>query len=103
MRDGRPLLERYYDGASVAQPFPVFSITKSVVSALAGIAIADGKLELRQPLGELLDIPAGADPRVRKITLEQLLTMSAGWDDGKVGGPNVVRSILLRPLAWASW
>ena len=26
--------------------------------------------------------------------------MSAGWDDGKVGGPNVVRNILLRPLAW---
>jgi CubicO group peptidase (beta-lactamase class C family) len=100
MRDGRPLLERYYDGASASQPFPVFSITKSVVSALAGIAIADGKLELQQPLGELLDIPAGADPRVRKITLEQLLTMSAGWDDGKVGGPNVVRNILLRPLAW---
>ena len=80
MRDGKPLLERYYDGASAAQPFPVCSITKSVVSALVGVAIADGKIaSLQQPLGELLDVPPSADPRVRRITLEQLLTMSAGW------------------------
>jgi CubicO group peptidase (beta-lactamase class C family) len=100
MRDGRPLLERYYDGASAAQPFPVFSITKSVVSALVGIAIAEGKLEgVMQPLGELLAVPADADPRVRKITLEQMLTMSTGWDDRKVGGPNVVANLLRRPLS----
>ncbi len=100
MRDGKPLLERYYDGASAAQPFPVFSITKSVVSALVGVAIADGKIaSLQQPLGELLDVPPSADPRVRRITLEQLLTMSAGWDDEPVGGPDVVRNLLSRPLA----
>ena len=107
MRDGRPLLERYYSPATAAQPFPTFSITKSVVSALVGVAIADGKIEsVQQPLGELLDVPAGVDPRVRRITLEQLLTMTAGWDDQPVGGPDVVGNLLRRPLArepGASW
>ena len=102
MQDGRPLLERYYHGATAAQPFQTHSVTKSVVSLLVGIAIAEGKLPgLDAKLTELLAVPANADPRVRGITLRQLLTMTAGWPDGQVRGRNVVRALLTRPLARA--
>src|SRR5438874_12665447 len=42
-RHGRLVVERY-DGVQAADRVPVFSITKTVVSALVGITIADGRL-----------------------------------------------------------
>jgi CubicO group peptidase (beta-lactamase class C family) len=102
MQDGRPLLERYYHNATAGQPFQTHSVTKSVVSLLVGIAIAEGKLPgLDAKVSEFLTIPRKADPRVRAITLRQLLTMTAGWRDQQVRGGNVVRAILVRPLARA--
>jgi CubicO group peptidase (beta-lactamase class C family) len=66
-------------------------VTKSVVSALVGIALGEGKLKgLDQPVGELLarHLPPDADPRVARVTLEQLLTMTSGLagDDPSLGG-----------------
>jgi CubicO group peptidase (beta-lactamase class C family) len=46
----------------------VFSITKSVTSALVGIAIADGTLALDERL-----------PWRREVTVRQLLSMTAGY------------------------
>jgi CubicO group peptidase (beta-lactamase class C family) len=43
-RHGRLVLEQYFGGADSATRFDVRSVTKSVVSALVGIAIAQGKL-----------------------------------------------------------
>lgn len=61
----------------------VFSVTKSVISALVGAALADGSLRgLDQTLPELL--PAYAPtmgPDAAATTLEQLLTMTAGYPD----------------------
>jgi CubicO group peptidase (beta-lactamase class C family) len=102
MQDGRPLLERYYHGATAAQPFQTHSVTKSVVSLLVGIAIAEGRLPgLDGKLTQLLAVPRGADPRVRRITLRHLLTMTAGWPDRPIRGRNVVRALLMRRLARA--
>jgi CubicO group peptidase (beta-lactamase class C family) len=102
MQDGRPLLERYYHGATAAQPFQTHSVTKSVVSLLVGIAIAEGRLPgLDAKLTQLLTVPRNVDPRVRRITLRHLLTMTAGWPDRQVRGRNVVRALLARPLARA--
>ena len=102
MREGEPLLERYYGGASAAEPFETHSITKSVLSLLVGVAIAEGDLPgVDARVGDLLDVPRNADPRVRDITLRQLLTMTAGWDDEPVRGPDVVAALLERPLARA--
>jgi CubicO group peptidase (beta-lactamase class C family) len=56
-------------------------VTKSVTSALVGIALGEHILDgLDQPSGPLLarHLPPKADPRLRKATLEQLLTMTAG-------------------------
>ena len=67
-RHGKIVQEHYYGGVRPTDRLPVFSITKSVTSALVGIAVADGKLKL----GERL-------PWRRQITLRQLLSMTAGY------------------------
>src|SRR5690349_21411313 len=47
--------ERYYHGARAEQPANIKSASKSVISALVGIAIARGELrDVEQTLGELL-------------------------------------------------
>jgi CubicO group peptidase (beta-lactamase class C family) len=81
VRHGRLVVERYYHGATPASYFNVFSVTKSVTSALVGIALGDRELAgLDQPAGRLLarHLPPRPDPRIRAITLEHLLTMTAG-------------------------
>lgn len=63
----------------------VFSVTKSVVSILVGIAIGEGRLELDDTLPELLpEYASRMNARARTVTLRQLLTMTAGVDAGDV-------------------
>jgi CubicO group peptidase (beta-lactamase class C family) len=75
----RPIFERYYHG-SAATTGNVFSVTKSVMSMLIGIALDEGQLNgIDQTLVELLpDDAATMPPPVRSVTLRQILTMTAG-------------------------
>ncbi len=77
--DGRPVLERYYR-SSAATTGNVFSVTKSVMSMLIGIALDERRLRgVEQTLAELLPAYAAAmPPEVKAITLRQVLTMTAG-------------------------
>jgi CubicO group peptidase (beta-lactamase class C family) len=60
----------------------VWSVTKSVLSIVVGIAVDEGRLRLDQPLDELLpDFRPRMSDEVAAITLEQLLTMSAGFQE----------------------
>ena len=91
VRHGYLVYERYWQGMTASDGNDVQSVTKSVVSALVGIALGDGKLKsLNQPVGELLarHLPPDADPRLAQVTLEQLLTMTSGLagDDPSLGG-----------------
>jgi CubicO group peptidase (beta-lactamase class C family) len=78
--DGRPVVTRYYRDSGPSDTANVYSVTKSVVSTLVGIALSEGRLHgLDQTLSQLL--PAFASvmkPDVATITLRQLLTMTAG-------------------------
>ena len=67
-RHGRLVEEHYFGGTRASDRLPVFSITKSVTSALVGIAVADGELKLDEHL-----------PWRRQITLRELLSMTAGY------------------------
>ncbi|MDQ3512276.1 MAG: serine hydrolase, partial [Chloroflexota bacterium] len=54
-RGGSLVYERYYGGQEADEPINVRSVTKSVVSTLIGIALADGDLEsLDQTIGDLI-------------------------------------------------
>jgi CubicO group peptidase (beta-lactamase class C family) len=99
--------ERYFNGARAEQPANLKSASKSVISALVGIALERGKLrDVRQPLSELLPADTrGLDSTRRAITVEDLLTMRAGLQSTSfdqygafVSSRNWVRHALTRPV-----
>lgn len=99
--------ERYFRGATATTPANIKSASKSVISALVGIALHEGRLRgLDQPLAELLPTETrGLDAAKRAITLEDLLTMRAGLQSTSFGvygswvsSRNWVRDALRRPM-----
>ena len=105
---GVELAAQGYHGFTPDSPTNIKSASKSVVSALAGIAIGRGLLESAdQPIAPLLrsDLPASTDPRLARVTLGNLLSMQAGLErqSGQnygrwVSSPNWVRSALAAPF-----
>ena len=83
MHHGRVVAERYADGVGPETPLPGWSMTKSVLNALVGVAVGQGKLELNAPV-PLRAWRAPDDPR-RRITVSDLLRMSSGleFDEGQ--------------------
>ena len=86
--DGESVAERVYDGPSLETPVNIKSASKSVLSALVGIAIANGDIPgVETSATEILGaVPDDADPQVADITVEDLLTMRAGL--GSTSGRN---------------
>jgi len=83
VRHGQILFERYGPGYSPDMSHALHSVTKSVTSMLAGIAVDQGAIKgVDVPIAELLPgyTSANPDPRRDQITLEHLLTMSSGID-----------------------
>ncbi|MET0329560.1 MAG: serine hydrolase, partial [Luteimonas sp.] len=81
-RDGAVLAERGYHGASTTRPANIKSASKTVVSALVGIAIERGLLDgVDQPVAPLLAdrLPRDPDPRLAQVTIGHLLSMQAGF------------------------
>ena len=78
---GNCILHEYYAYNSPDVQWPMYSVTKSVLSILVGIAIDKGLLRLDQKLTELVaEATEGTiDPRAADITLRDLLTMSSGF------------------------
>ncbi len=107
-RRGALVLERYFNGARATGRTNIKSAAKSVISALTGIAIERRLLPgVDAPIAPYFPelARAGADPRKRKITIEDLLTMRSGLQSTSgrnygawVRSPNWVRYILERPL-----
>ena len=77
----RTLVEKYYDGSTADSVWDVESVTKSIVSSLVGIAIAEGKISsVDATLAELLpDRAAGMSRSAARTTLRRLLSMSGGF------------------------
>ncbi|WP_083671975.1 serine hydrolase domain-containing protein [Sphingomonas montana] len=109
MRDGMTLAEhRFNGGPPLDRPVNIKSASKSVISALVGIAIARGVLRgVDQPVLSVLrsDAPADPDPRLARLTVGNLLSMQAGLErtSGEnygrwVSSPNWVRFALSRPF-----
>lgn len=89
VRNGCLVLETYRAPYARDRKHYLNSATKSVLSALVGIAIHEGKLrENDAALSYLPDYPpADRDPRKMKITVKYLLTMSSGisWPQTATG------------------
>lgn len=106
-RRGELLVERYFNGRRPAALANIKSASKSVISALVGVAIAKGAIpSVRQPIAAYFpDIPPGPDSPKRAITVEDLLTMRSGLETTSnrnygawVQSGNWVRHALSKPL-----
>ncbi len=91
-KDGHLILARGYgyadkESKTPVQPdmlFRIASITKPITSATVLRLVEQGKLHLDDRFSEILrpefPLPKKADPRLRKITLRNLLQHTGGWD-----------------------
>ncbi|MCC6801222.1 MAG: serine hydrolase [Anaerolineae bacterium] len=110
VRNGVLLREDYKRGAGPDDLRNVKSVTKSVLSALVGVALDTGDWpDIHEPIGSFFagHFASIADRAKRAITLEDLLTMRSGLEWNEWGGttlqmtvsPDWVRFVLERPLA----
>jgi CubicO group peptidase (beta-lactamase class C family) len=109
IRHGRIVHEKYYRGNNPDSLVVVYSVTKSVISALTGIAIREGFLyNVEQKLTDIFPdyFNDNSDPRKREITLKHLLTMTAGLEvadetsDTWAKSPDCCKYVIDRPLVY---
>jgi CubicO group peptidase (beta-lactamase class C family) len=106
-RRGELVLERYYNGARAARPANIKSASKSIISALVGVAI-DRRLiaGVDTPIATYFpELKKDRDPAKQRITIEDLLTMRSGLESTSnrnygawVQSRNWVQHALNRPL-----
>ena len=104
---GNLVLERYFNGARATQLANIKSASKSVISALVGIAISKGHIRSvdEKAAAYFPELAADNDAMKRGISIEDLLTMRSGLasTSGRgygawVQSKNWVRYVLQRPL-----
>jgi CubicO group peptidase (beta-lactamase class C family) len=108
-RGSETLVERYFNGASPSEPANIKSVSKSIVSALVGIAIERRYISgVNQEIGEYFEMPSDGDARKAAITVEDLLTMRSGLETTSnrnygawVLSPNWVEFALRQPFEHA--
>lgn len=108
-RNGHIVLEAYNKDTAADTTQNVLSVTKSVTSALVGIALNEGKLKsVDTSIGSYFpEVEADGDPRKQQITVKSLLTMTSGiaWsNDNEVSSKEMIASpdwtnyVLTRPM-----
>jgi len=89
IRGGDLVMEQYYGGREAEDAIEIYSVTKSFISTLIGIAIDQGLIQgVDVPIlsffpGQEVKRP---DPAKERLTLEQVLTMSTGlvWSENDI-------------------
>lgn len=104
VRNGYIVTEKYYSPYEQDTLHGIYSVTKSVVSALIGIAIHEGYINsVDDPVLNYFPERNFENDNAlkRSITVEHLLTMSAGleWDwDEMISTPDSVQYVLDQPM-----
>jgi CubicO group peptidase (beta-lactamase class C family) len=105
---GRLVLERYFNGHGPGDLANVKSVSKSILSALVGIAIQQGYIRrVDAEIGGYFaaELASEPEPEKSKITVENLLTMQAGLRSTSndnyrewISADNWVEAALAQPL-----
>jgi CubicO group peptidase (beta-lactamase class C family) len=100
VKNGSLIGERYFNGQRWLDARPTASVTKSIISALAGICLRENILtSLDQKMMEFfleIDWPS-LDPRKSQITIRQILQMRSGYPWEEFSGD---LSILISRSNW---
>lgn len=105
VRRGKIAWERYYQGAGSRDRHHLFSVTKSVLSSLVGIALQEGLLKSAdQPVLDYFPEihPDPADP-LRLLTLRHLLAMASGLLWPRKGWREIMVDRLRRSPDWVQF
>jgi CubicO group peptidase (beta-lactamase class C family) len=78
IRDDAVLYERYFNGDTRSSIQTSFSVAKSYLSALVGIASDEGLLNIDDPITEHIPELLDRDRRFSRITIEDLISMASG-------------------------
>lgn len=92
LKDGRVVREIYRNGGAADDRFIAFSMSKSVISMLFGIALADGSIgSIEDPVIKYLPDLRGT--AYDSVTLKHLLTMRTGtsWNEDYAPGSELDR------------
>ncbi len=107
MHNGQIVSASYFAGTTANDLKHVRSVTKSVVALLVGIAIEEGHMRLNDTIGDHLTGVASLNDKAG-ITVEQLLTMTGGFQWSEIGGnefgiwinaQNQLQYVLDKPLS----
>jgi CubicO group peptidase (beta-lactamase class C family) len=106
-RHGRLVLEEYFHGHGRDMPHDTRSAAKSWTAVLLGAAMQSGiPIRLDTPVYETMQSPLSSDldPRKRAMTLEHLITMTAGFfcDDNNPDAPGN-EDVMQEQTAEADW
>ena len=77
-RDGKVVYEKYAAGFDPMKRHISYSVSKSIGSALVGVAVADGLLKLEDSVCKYVPAPTGADPTYCDTTIDHLVRMTSG-------------------------
>src|SRR5262249_40127982 len=83
IRNGKLLIEEYFNGANRSTLHDTRSVGKSFASTMMGMAWGDGYIKSEnQPLKDFYDLKkfANHSPKKESVSIKSLLTMSSGFD-----------------------
>jgi CubicO group peptidase (beta-lactamase class C family) len=103
VRHGKVIGEGWWKPEAADKPHVLHSLSKSFNSTAVGLAIADGKLSLDDPVLKFFPADAPDDPseNLKAMKVRDLLTMTCGHDTEPkpVGGAPSVKQFLAHPVA----
>lgn len=102
VRDGKVICEGFWTPYDAETPHELFSLSKSFTSTAVGLAVADGKLSIDDPVVSFFGdkVPSDASVNLKAMRVRDLLAMSAGHDKEApvFGGGLTTESFLKHPV-----
>jgi CubicO group peptidase (beta-lactamase class C family) len=102
VRHGHVIAEAWWKPEAPDKPHVLHSLSKSFNSTAVGLAIADGKLSLDDPVLKFFpaDAPAEVSDNLKAMKVRDLLTMTCGHDTEPkaAGGAPSVKQFLAHPV-----
>jgi CubicO group peptidase (beta-lactamase class C family) len=83
VRHGHVVAEAWWAPETAEKPHVLWSLSKSFTSTAVGLAVADGKLSIDDPVLNFFpdEAPAEPSPNLKAMRVRDLLTMSTGHQD----------------------
>jgi CubicO group peptidase (beta-lactamase class C family) len=102
VRHGQVIAECWWKPESAEKPHVLYSLSKSFTSTAVGLAVAEGKLSIDDPVLKFFpdDAPAEPSDKLKAMRVRDLLTMSTGHQSEPKLTPDEpwVKSFLAHPV-----